>query len=216
SLTTVVRKMRRPHTIGDDHPRPGRSAFHTTFFVVLHSSGMPRSSATPPDGPRNCGQLVSARLGSAITIAINSVSNARRIGITPGWDVSTVPRRTDFSPRCMVHKPNCDCYAQSQSLTRLRVTPHGSMALRHSFRSSSRMTESCLIPSRFESYANHYGGSKCVARIGGKAKLFSAAAFQEIRTLALMARRHHNLRPGVQLGEGETHEWSDHNPAIAR
>src|SRR5258708_39522860 len=54
----VVRKMRLPHTIGDECPRPGIGVFHATFLAVLHSVGRFLSSATPElCGPRHCGQL---------------------------------------------------------------------------------------------------------------------------------------------------------------
>ena len=54
--------MWSPQTTGEDHPRPGTVVFHATFSVVLHVSGRPEASTSPEEcGPRNCGQLSSAR-----------------------------------------------------------------------------------------------------------------------------------------------------------
>ena len=54
--------MRSPQTTGDDHPRPGIVVLHATLSVVLHVSGRPEASTSPEEcGPRNCGQLSSAR-----------------------------------------------------------------------------------------------------------------------------------------------------------
>src|SRR6187549_3200950 len=55
-LTADVTKTRSPQMIGDDQPRPGRSAVHATCSVVDHDTGSVASSAMPaPLGPRNCG-----------------------------------------------------------------------------------------------------------------------------------------------------------------
>jgi len=57
----VVRKRRFPHTTGEDSPRPGRAVFQRTFFVGLHSRGIPAPSAIPwPWAPRHAGQRSSA------------------------------------------------------------------------------------------------------------------------------------------------------------
>ena len=56
--TAVVRKIRLPHTTGDEWPRPGMGVFHSTFSDALQVSGRPVSAETPwPFGPRNCGQV---------------------------------------------------------------------------------------------------------------------------------------------------------------
>ena len=53
----VVRKMRSPHTIGDECPRPGTGRFHRTLTVSDQRSGYPVPSTTPcPEGPRQRGQ----------------------------------------------------------------------------------------------------------------------------------------------------------------
>src|SRR5882672_3588830 len=55
------RKMRSPHTTGDDDPRPGISTFQRMFFVSLHSRGGSAYFETPfAYGPRHCGQKRSA------------------------------------------------------------------------------------------------------------------------------------------------------------
>src|ERR1039458_6016318 len=57
SVTTVVRNTLRPYTIGDDHPRPGISAAHSTFSVFDHFSGsVPFGTIGFASGPRNPGQ----------------------------------------------------------------------------------------------------------------------------------------------------------------
>src|SRR5262249_38714332 len=64
--TTVVRKTLSPQTTGADQPRPGTSAFQTTFFVAPHSSGSVLPSATPALlPPRNWVQLSSAAAPAA-------------------------------------------------------------------------------------------------------------------------------------------------------
>ena len=56
-LITVVTKTWSPHTTGELQPTPGTSSVQTMFSVVLHRSGSAGSfSATPAEGPRNCGQ----------------------------------------------------------------------------------------------------------------------------------------------------------------
>src|SRR6266852_1639391 len=67
SVVTVVRNIRRPFTIGDDHPRPGISAAHSTFSVFDHFSGnLPLATAGLPVGPRKRGHSGSAARLSAI------------------------------------------------------------------------------------------------------------------------------------------------------
>src|SRR5688500_19440865 len=55
-FTAEVTNTRSPQTIGDDQPRPGRSAVQATRSVADHETGSVASSAMPaPLGPRNCG-----------------------------------------------------------------------------------------------------------------------------------------------------------------
>src|SRR5262249_28981555 len=54
--TPVVRKIFPPAITGDDHPLPGSSFRHVTFFVGPHSVGGLPSAWPCPVGPRNCGQ----------------------------------------------------------------------------------------------------------------------------------------------------------------
>src|SRR5262249_22636475 len=57
-LVAVVTITRSPHTIGEDQPKPGISAFQTTLELALHSIGTPVSEEMPcPVGPRKPGQL---------------------------------------------------------------------------------------------------------------------------------------------------------------
>src|SRR5262245_37948108 len=57
-LVAVVTITRSPHTMGEDQPKPGISAFQTTFEVALHSIGTPVSEEMPcPVGPRKPGQF---------------------------------------------------------------------------------------------------------------------------------------------------------------
>jgi hypothetical protein len=47
--------------MGDDHPRPGISADHSTFSVFPHFSGSRAFVLTGfESGPRNCGQAASS------------------------------------------------------------------------------------------------------------------------------------------------------------
>src|SRR5260221_13120314 len=70
--------MRPPTTTGDDHPCPGTSIFHATFFVVLHSVGTPVEVDNPcPVGPRNWGQS-SARTDDASTSEHNDSRHSER------------------------------------------------------------------------------------------------------------------------------------------
>src|SRR6266478_3997606 len=74
----VVKKMRFPHTIGEEWPSPGIGVFQRMFFVGLHSSGRFFSVEMPlPEGPRHCGQsaarpgTVKITTASSILIGIN-------------------------------------------------------------------------------------------------------------------------------------------------
>src|SRR5262245_23801224 len=56
-LIADVRKTVPPHTIGEDHPRPGTSATQATFSLGDQDVGVFVSRETPAaSGPRNCGQ----------------------------------------------------------------------------------------------------------------------------------------------------------------
>src|SRR5260221_5612198 len=60
-----------PHTIGEDQPRPGTSTFHATLIVVDHVVGSVAMADTArPDGPRNCGHVVSGGEGTAATTPV--------------------------------------------------------------------------------------------------------------------------------------------------
>src|SRR6187455_535869 len=60
ALIAVVTNTWSPQTIGDDHARPGISAAHATLIVVDHFVGSVATGETArPDGPRNCGQVLS-------------------------------------------------------------------------------------------------------------------------------------------------------------
>ena len=72
SVTAVVTKTLPPVTIGDDHPRPGIVATHSTFSVFDQRSGSALLSPTGfRSGPRNCGQS-----GSAARTTMLNQSNA--------------------------------------------------------------------------------------------------------------------------------------------
>src|SRR5262245_43046369 len=80
SLTTAVRKILSPQTIGDDQPRPGMPVFQATFLVVSQVSGRLEPLATAPCAPRNCGQLSSAcARGSAATRKKKGIQPMRRM-----------------------------------------------------------------------------------------------------------------------------------------
>ena len=58
SCSAAVRKIRSPHTMGDDQPSPGIGVFQATPWVAFHSSGRPDSVEMPcPVGPRKQGQF---------------------------------------------------------------------------------------------------------------------------------------------------------------
>src|SRR5207253_7264157 len=60
----AVRKMRSPHTTGDDAPTPGSLVFQVKFLVDPHSVGRFTSGECPsPLGPRKRGQLEITRRG---------------------------------------------------------------------------------------------------------------------------------------------------------
>src|SRR5258708_36348756 len=71
-----------PQTIGEDHPRPGTSAFDDTLIVVDHFVGRVSTGETArPAGPRNCGHVVSAGTGApGTTRTTASKSTAGRRG----------------------------------------------------------------------------------------------------------------------------------------
>src|SRR5256885_15749360 len=65
SSLAVVTHTCSPHTTGDDQALPCTAVFHTTFSCSDHLSGRAVESETPwPVGPRNWGQLVSAKLAA--------------------------------------------------------------------------------------------------------------------------------------------------------
>src|SRR3954470_20457395 len=81
ALIAVVRNTWSPHTIGDDQPRPGTSAFHTTFVVVDHVVGSVSMAETArPACPRNCGHVVSVGAGPAESIAASPVAARSKDG----------------------------------------------------------------------------------------------------------------------------------------
>src|SRR5713101_679022 len=69
-----------PQTIGEDQPRPGTSTFQATLIVVDHFVGSVAMAETArPDGPRNCGHVVSGD-GAAVTRPVtNRISAARMV-----------------------------------------------------------------------------------------------------------------------------------------
>ena len=74
-----------PQTIGDDHPRPGTSAFHATLIVVDHFVGsVATAEIARPDGPRNCGHAVSGGAGAAGTKVVTNKARKAASAFTPG------------------------------------------------------------------------------------------------------------------------------------
>jgi hypothetical protein len=76
----VVRNTLRPLTIGDDHPRPGISATHSTFSVFDHFSGNPffalAGFASGPRKPGHSGSAPHATLKlSAIALAAKRIAH---------------------------------------------------------------------------------------------------------------------------------------------
>src|SRR5215207_1835595 len=85
ALTAEVTNTRSPQTIGDDQPRPGRSAVQATCSVVDHDTGSRASSAMPAAfGPRNCGQpgLAARTTGVRTTPAITRLARMRMLDAT--------------------------------------------------------------------------------------------------------------------------------------
>ena len=73
-----------PQTIGDDHPRPGTSAFQETLIVVDHFVGsVATEEMARPDGPRNCGHAVSGAGAAGTNVARNKTTMAAS-ALTPG------------------------------------------------------------------------------------------------------------------------------------
>src|SRR6476469_283029 len=82
-LIADVRITWSPHTIGDDQPRPGTSAFHDTLIVADHFVGSVSIAETPrPECPRNCGHVVSTGAGASGTSLVTN-SRARMRACTP-------------------------------------------------------------------------------------------------------------------------------------
>ena len=67
SERNAVRKIRSPHTIGEEWPGPGSVVFQITFDVALHCTGRPVSTEIPwLPGPRNCGQFCADASGKVV------------------------------------------------------------------------------------------------------------------------------------------------------
>ena len=78
----VSTKTWSPQTIGDAQPRPGTSTRQTTFSSGPQRSGRAGSSATTPAvSPRNCGQLVWAAPGEALSRKTQTPSALNRMFI---------------------------------------------------------------------------------------------------------------------------------------
>ena len=83
--------------MGWEWPAPGISVFHETFFVSLHSRGMPVSSEIPwPSGPRNWVQLGSAeameqRAVAEATRAVRRAVRKRVIVVTSAAIIDSAP-----------------------------------------------------------------------------------------------------------------------------
>src|SRR5580765_2552444 len=90
--TWDVTKIRSPHTIGDDAPRPRIVAFHATFSLGPQRSGRLRSRDTPvPSGPRHCGQLSARRLTIEAAPTRSAIVTVRRLRIASPRSWSTLP-----------------------------------------------------------------------------------------------------------------------------
>src|SRR5512146_920597 len=61
-VIAVVRKMRLPHTTGDDQPLPGTLATHATFCVGPHADGSGPVPSPAPFAPLNRGQAAAGWL----------------------------------------------------------------------------------------------------------------------------------------------------------
>ena len=98
--TAVVRKIRSPQTIGVECPLPGRATFQRTFLVSLHSTGGSAFGAAPvPNGPRHCGQSVSAARDSTIPNSRRSQDSTSNSSLANGVRlmVEMPPYRSDNS-----------------------------------------------------------------------------------------------------------------------
>ncbi len=63
--------------MGEDQPRPGTSAFQATLIVVDHFVGSVAIADTArPDGPRNCGQVVSGGAGTGTKLVTRRTRTA--------------------------------------------------------------------------------------------------------------------------------------------
>src|SRR5260221_14723031 len=94
---TDVKKMRSPQTTGEDHPVPGMSVFHATFWVELQVSGRLASSAIPSDsGPRNCGQRSDT---AALMVWARKRRQSNRVMGVPRWGLYQY---------YLTHHRNCD------------------------------------------------------------------------------------------------------------
>src|SRR5579871_195492 len=70
--TAVVRKMRSPHTMGEEWPRPGTLAFHAICSSSLQCNGASPRAIPSSFGPRQWGQSASpARAADAQTTNAN-------------------------------------------------------------------------------------------------------------------------------------------------
>ena len=63
--TAVVRKIRSPHTTGDECPLPGTVAFHLMPSVSLHRRGAAPTAMPSAFGPRQYAQSPSAAIRTA-------------------------------------------------------------------------------------------------------------------------------------------------------
>jgi hypothetical protein len=74
----VFRKIRSPHTLGDEPLHAGISTFHLMFFSALHASGkfLAAAAVPSPAGPRQLGQLAASAAGT--TPNVSSVTNNRK------------------------------------------------------------------------------------------------------------------------------------------
>src|SRR5436189_1068428 len=85
ALIAVVTKIWSPHTIGDDHARPGISAAHATLIVVDHFVGSVATGETArPDGPRNCGQVLSGA-GAGTSVVTKSTTRESSWGTAESY-----------------------------------------------------------------------------------------------------------------------------------
>src|SRR5687767_14656915 len=79
-----VKKIRSPHTTGDDHPSAGTGVFHATFSVADHLVGRFVSVEIPcPFGPRNRGQFSACECNA--TSAVTRIAVSKRLIFTPNF-----------------------------------------------------------------------------------------------------------------------------------